>query len=63
MMLIDYGINMLLIPAMMGRIEMIHPTFLWNHEERIFIDTSNPKQFALIQEQLPDVCCAIQDIH
>lgn len=62
-MLIDQGIAMLNISAnMMGRIETIHPTFLWDHQERILIDTGYPGQLALIQEQLSDVGFAIQDI-
>ncbi|WP_127591155.1 MBL fold metallo-hydrolase [Paenibacillus lautus] len=63
-MLIDQGIHMLNISAaMMGRIETIHPTFLWDHQDLVLIDTGYPGQFALIQEQLSIIGFSVQDVN
>ncbi|MGE7823171.1 MBL fold metallo-hydrolase [Paenibacillus sp. NPDC093718] len=63
-MLIDQGIAMLEISAaMMGRIETIHPTFLWDHQNLVLIDTGYPGQFPLIQEQLSNIGFSVQDIN
>lgn len=62
-MLIDQGIHMLKISAtMMGRIETIHPTFLWDQQDMVLIDTGYPGQFPLIQDQLSDCGFSVQDI-
>lgn len=63
-MLIGQGIHMLNISAaMMGRIETIHPTFLWDHQDLVLIDTGYPGQFALIQEQLSNIGFSVQDVN
>ena len=62
-MLIDQGIHMLNISAaMMGRIETIHPTFLWDQQDMVLIDTGYPGQFPLIQEQLSHIGISVQDV-
>ncbi|MGG4091020.1 MBL fold metallo-hydrolase [Paenibacillus lautus] len=62
-MQIDQGIAMLEISAaMMGRIETIHPTFIWDHQNRVLIDTGYPGQFPLIQEQISDCGFSVQDV-
>lgn len=62
-MLINQGIKMLEISAaMMGRIETIHPTLIWDHQNLVLIDTGYPGQFALIQEQLSSCGVSVQDI-
>lgn len=62
-MLIDQGIAMLEISAaMMGRIETIHPTFLWDHQNLVLIDTGYPGQFPLIQEQLSLIGISAQEL-
>ncbi|MGG4345872.1 MBL fold metallo-hydrolase [Paenibacillus lautus] len=62
-MLIDQGIHMLKISAaMMGRIVTIHPTFLWDQQDMVLIDTGYPGQFPLIQDQLSDCGFSVQDI-
>lgn len=62
-MLVNQGIQMLEISAaMMGRVETIHPTLIWDHQNLILIDTGYPGQFALIQEQLSGCGVSAQDI-
>lgn len=62
MLLIDQGIAMLEISAaMMGRIETIHPTFLWDHQNLVLIDSGYPGQFPLIQEQISACGFSVQD--
>ncbi|MGO4546560.1 MBL fold metallo-hydrolase [Paenibacillus sp. 2TAB23] len=47
------GVNMLPISAvMMGRMETIYPTLLWDGNTVILVDTGYPGQLSLIKEQI-----------
>ncbi len=50
---IAYGVNMLPIAAvMMGRLETIYPTLIWDNDTVILVDTGYPGQLPLIKEQM-----------
>jgi len=47
------GVNMMPISAlMMGRMETIYPTLIWDNDTAILIDTGYPGQLPLIKEQM-----------
>ncbi|HTG69306.1 MAG TPA: MBL fold metallo-hydrolase [Candidatus Udaeobacter sp.] len=47
------GVNMLPIAAvMMGRLETIYPTLIWDNDTAILVDTGYPGQLPLIKEQV-----------
>lgn len=50
---ISEGVQMLPIAAvMMGRMETVYPTLLWDNEAALLIDTGYPGQLPLIKEQV-----------
>ena len=57
-MRIANGIEILEIAAtIMGRVDVVHPTLIWDKDNVLLIDTGYPGQLTLIQEaiQLADV--------
>ncbi|MGG3279885.1 MBL fold metallo-hydrolase [Paenibacillus solani] len=62
-MIIGEGIAMLEISAaMMGKMETIHLTSIWDHQERVLLDAGYPGQLKLIEEQLLSCGFSAEDI-
>ncbi|KOR90152.1 MBL fold metallo-hydrolase [Paenibacillus solani] len=62
-MIIGKGIAMLEISAaMMGKMETIHLTSIWDHQERVLLDAGYPGQLKLIEEHLLSCGFSASDI-
>lgn len=60
-MQLDKGIHMLQVSAnIMGSIESIHPTLMWDEDNMILVDTAYPGQLSLLHEAILDTGLAIQ---
>lgn len=52
-MQVAHGVNMLEISAtIMGRVDTVHPTLIWDERTAILVDTAYPGQLPLIREAL-----------
>lgn len=52
-MQIANGVNMLTISAaMMGKVETIYPTLLWDNDTAVLVDTGYPGQLPLLKEEI-----------
>src|SRR5687768_17473756 len=52
-MQIANGVNMLTISAaMMGKVETIYPTLLWDNDTAVLVDSGYPGQLPLLKEEI-----------